>query len=108
MRLHKFDNVWLRSGGVGWTKGLIVGVRSRAYRVRYARGLAWRPTHHVRPRDLTKNGDDKPPTRGRDRRRRCDRCGMFTMPADYRNGGNDRPLCRCLPESQGGIAEAMA
>lgn len=73
--------VWVQSGGVGWSEGVTTGLRlNRKHEyiilVTYARGRrdGERRPAQVVPRDPGLRGADKPPTRGRERRKRCDEC----------------------------------
>lgn len=93
IRLKVEDNVWLSSGGVGWTPGRVLGFRVNrndemivkvGYGTLLPSGL-WvregeRRPDQVRPRDRDKMGSDKPPSRGKERRKRCPECGSFETP----------------------------
>jgi len=60
------DTVWVQAGGVGWSPG--EGER--------------RP-EQLRQRDPDQKGKDKPPTRGKERRKRCAHCHQLGGHLDF-------------------------
>ena len=82
------DTVWVQAGGVGWSPGEVLGFRINRkqeviVKIGYQRREGERRPEQLRQRDPDQKGKDKPPTRGKERRKRCAHCHQLGGHLDF-------------------------